>query len=176
MPNCTLMQLNYYCNEKVETGIRGIWYQQILIKLFHYFINPHELFRNYFLLLGCIKTLSTFWSRFFCTPPLLQGRGEFFPAVRRRFSGPVTLPPLCRRYSSGHVREARWESSLHGLPLDRLEVLYSRALAIHDKHRSVTHTNTRFGLLEAQIIVLTLDKIIYLTFIITTYSLSVCRV
>ncbi|TNM87782.1 hypothetical protein fugu_006003 [Takifugu bimaculatus] len=64
----------------------------------------------------------------------LEVRGESLPAVRRRFSGPIILPPLSRRYSSDHLREGRWASSLHGLPLDRLEVLYNRALAIYDKH------------------------------------------
>lgn len=58
--------------------------------------------------------------------------------VRRRFSGSVVLPPLSRRHSSqDHPYDAR-RSAVHGLPLDRLEVLYSRALAIHDEHRSVT--------------------------------------
>lgn len=55
------------------------------------------------------------------------------------------LPPLSRRYSSDHLREGRWASSLHGLPVDQLEVLYNRALAIHDKHRSVTHKHCVCG-------------------------------
>ncbi|TWW58112.1 hypothetical protein D4764_07G0008310 [Takifugu flavidus] len=71
---------------------------------------------------------------------LAEVRGESLPAVRRRFSGPIILPPLSRRYSSDHLREGRWASSLHGLPLDRLEVLYNRALAIYDKHSLKDHS------------------------------------
>ncbi|CAJ1060874.1 cAMP-specific 3'%2C5'-cyclic phosphodiesterase 4D-like isoform X3 [Xyrichtys novacula] len=75
----------------------------------------------------------------------LEGRRESLPAlhhvVRRRFSGPVLLPPLRRRHSvQEHHHETRRASAAHGLPLDRLEVLYSRALASHDEYRSV-HTH-----------------------------------
>ncbi|KAK7888684.1 hypothetical protein WMY93_024244 [Mugilogobius chulae] len=72
-------------------------------------------------------------------------------AVRRRFSGPLLLPPLSRRHSC----QARFPDSrrpglsTHNLPLThnvphnlpqvhnlaRLEVLYSEALASHDELR-----------------------------------------
>ncbi|XP_045905233.1 cAMP-specific 3',5'-cyclic phosphodiesterase 4D-like isoform X3 [Micropterus dolomieu] len=70
----------------------------------------------------------------------LEGRRESLPvihqAVRRRFSGPLLLPPLWRRHScQEHPCDTRRLSAAQGLPLDRLEVLYSRALASHDEHR-----------------------------------------
>ncbi|XP_041861366.1 cAMP-specific 3',5'-cyclic phosphodiesterase 4D-like isoform X3 [Melanotaenia boesemani] len=69
----------------------------------------------------------------------LQGRRESLPAiqqvVRRRFSGTILLPPLRRRYSQDHPYDNLRQPAVHGLPLDRLEVLYSRALASHDEHR-----------------------------------------
>ncbi|XP_053285945.1 cAMP-specific 3',5'-cyclic phosphodiesterase 4D isoform X2 [Pleuronectes platessa] len=70
----------------------------------------------------------------------LEPRRESLPvinqAVRRRFSGPLQLPPLHRRHSSQeHSYDTRRLSAAHGLPLERLEVLYSRALASHDEHR-----------------------------------------
>lgn len=73
-----------------------------------------------------------------------QGRRESLPTVhqvvRRRFSGPLLLPPLWRRHScQEHPCESRLVFAAHALPLDRLEVLYSRALASRDEHRSVTH-------------------------------------
>ncbi|XP_054458940.1 cAMP-specific 3',5'-cyclic phosphodiesterase 4D-like [Anoplopoma fimbria] len=68
----------------------------------------------------------------------LQGRQEPLPAVnqavRRRFSGPLLLPPLWRRHScQEHPCDNRRPSATLGLPLDRLEVLYRRALASHDE-------------------------------------------
>ncbi|XP_041791683.1 cAMP-specific 3',5'-cyclic phosphodiesterase 4D isoform X2 [Chelmon rostratus] len=70
----------------------------------------------------------------------LEGRRESLPGVhqvvRRRFSGPLLLPPLWRRHScQEHSCDARWASAAHSLPLDRLEELYSRALANRDEHR-----------------------------------------
>ncbi|XP_051231965.1 cAMP-specific 3',5'-cyclic phosphodiesterase 4D isoform X3 [Dicentrarchus labrax] len=70
----------------------------------------------------------------------LEGRRESLPvvnqAVRRRFSGPLLLPPLWRRHScQDRPLDTRRASAVHALPLDRLEVLYSRALASHDEHR-----------------------------------------
>ncbi|KAI3368213.1 hypothetical protein L3Q82_007940 [Scortum barcoo] len=70
-----------------------------------------------------------------------QGRRESLPvvhqAVRRRFSGPLLLPPLWRRHScQDHPGRTRRTSGVHGLPLDRLEELYSQALASHDEHRT----------------------------------------
>ncbi|XP_061594565.1 cAMP-specific 3',5'-cyclic phosphodiesterase 4D isoform X3 [Cololabis saira] len=70
----------------------------------------------------------------------LESRRESIPAVhhvvRRRFSGPVLLPPLWRRHSSQDGRyDSRRHSVVPGLPLDRLEVLYRQALASHDEHR-----------------------------------------
>ncbi|KAM6938658.1 3',5'-cyclic-AMP phosphodiesterase 4C-like isoform 1-T1 [Lycodopsis pacificus] len=64
----------------------------------------------------------------------LEGRQESLPAVhqavRRRFSGPLQLPPLWRRHScQEHPYDHRRPSATLGLPLDRLEVLYRRALA-----------------------------------------------
>ncbi|XP_056270084.1 cAMP-specific 3',5'-cyclic phosphodiesterase 4C isoform X2 [Pseudoliparis swirei] len=51
------------------------------------------------------------------------------PAVRRRFSGPLLLPPLWRRHSS---QERPHD---HRLPaLERLEVLFKRAVASHGEH------------------------------------------
>ncbi|XP_030582844.1 cAMP-specific 3',5'-cyclic phosphodiesterase 4D isoform X2 [Archocentrus centrarchus] len=56
--------------------------------------------------------------------------------VRRRFSGPLLLPPLWRRHShQDHSYEQRRPSAVHSLPLARLEELYSQALANHDDHR-----------------------------------------
>ncbi|XP_047198770.1 cAMP-specific 3',5'-cyclic phosphodiesterase 4D isoform X5 [Hippoglossus stenolepis] len=70
----------------------------------------------------------------------LEPRRESLPvvnqAVRRRFSGPLLLPPLHRRHSSQeHPCDTRRLSAAHVLPLERLEVLYSRALASRDEHR-----------------------------------------
>ncbi|XP_029005310.1 cAMP-specific 3',5'-cyclic phosphodiesterase 4D [Betta splendens] len=70
----------------------------------------------------------------------LEARRDSVPvaqhAVRRRFSGPVVLPPLWRRHScQEHPNYTRRPSALHGLPLQQLEVLYSQALASHDEHR-----------------------------------------
>lgn len=75
----------------------------------------------------------------------VQGRRESLPAVhqvvRRRFSGPLLLPPLWRRHScQERPYDARRPSAVNGLPLERLEELYSQALASHDEHRSVSHT------------------------------------
>ncbi|XP_067370478.1 3',5'-cyclic-AMP phosphodiesterase 4C-like isoform X4 [Channa argus] len=69
-----------------------------------------------------------------------HGRRDSLPvvqhAVRRRFSGSVVLPPLWRRHScQDHAYDGRRMSAVHGVPLDRLEVLYRRALASHDEHR-----------------------------------------
>ncbi|XP_060889911.1 cAMP-specific 3',5'-cyclic phosphodiesterase 4D isoform X2 [Labrus mixtus] len=69
-----------------------------------------------------------------------ESRRESLPAihqaVRRRFSGQLLLPPLSRRHScQEHQHDTYRASTLHGLPLDRLEVLYRRALASHDEHR-----------------------------------------
>ncbi|XP_029356509.1 cAMP-specific 3',5'-cyclic phosphodiesterase 4C-like isoform X2 [Echeneis naucrates] len=63
----------------------------------------------------------------------LEGRRVSLPvvhqAVRRRFSGPLLLPPLWRRHSCQERPSDAWRpATAHGLPLDRLEVLYSRAL------------------------------------------------
>ncbi|XP_061153257.1 cAMP-specific 3',5'-cyclic phosphodiesterase 4D isoform X3 [Syngnathus typhle] len=71
----------------------------------------------------------------------LEGRRESLPVaqqvVRRRYSGPLLLPPLRRRHScQDHHSDSRRFSAAHGLPLHRLEVLYCRALASHDEHRS----------------------------------------
>uniref|UniRef100_A0A3P8QXF6 Phosphodiesterase n=1 Tax=Astatotilapia calliptera TaxID=8154 RepID=A0A3P8QXF6_ASTCA len=56
--------------------------------------------------------------------------------VRRRFSGPLLLPPLWRRHShQDHSFDTRRTSQGHMLPLARLEELYSLALATHDEHR-----------------------------------------
>ncbi|XP_063747248.1 3',5'-cyclic-AMP phosphodiesterase 4D-like isoform X5 [Eleginops maclovinus] len=70
----------------------------------------------------------------------LEGRRKSQPAVhqavRRRFSGPLLLPPLWRRHScQEHPWETRRSSMTHTLPLDRLEELYSQALASHDENR-----------------------------------------
>ncbi|XP_029987248.1 cAMP-specific 3',5'-cyclic phosphodiesterase 4D-like isoform X2 [Sphaeramia orbicularis] len=70
----------------------------------------------------------------------VKDRRESLPithqAVRRRFSGPLLLPPLWRRHScQERPCDARRPSATHNLPLDRLEVLYRRALASHDEHR-----------------------------------------
>ncbi|XP_034563034.1 cAMP-specific 3',5'-cyclic phosphodiesterase 4D-like isoform X2 [Notolabrus celidotus] len=70
----------------------------------------------------------------------LESRRESLPSihqvVRRRFSGQLMLPPLRRRHScQEHPLDTRRPSAVHGVPLDRLEVLYSRALASHDEHR-----------------------------------------
>eukprot|EP00064_Thunnus_orientalis_P005244 superscaffoldBa00000503_g5258 len=70
----------------------------------------------------------------------VQGRRESLPAanqaVRRRMSGPLMLPPLWRRHScQERPCDARRSSAANGLPLARLEVLYSRALASHDEQR-----------------------------------------
>ncbi|XP_049588372.1 3',5'-cyclic-AMP phosphodiesterase 4C isoform X2 [Syngnathus scovelli] len=70
----------------------------------------------------------------------LEGRRESLPVaqqvVRRRYSGPLLLPPLRRRHScQDHHSDTRRFSAAHGLPLHRLEVLYCRALASHDEHR-----------------------------------------
>ncbi|XP_074490809.1 3',5'-cyclic-AMP phosphodiesterase 4C isoform X5 [Sebastes fasciatus] len=69
----------------------------------------------------------------------LEGRRESLPAVnqavRRRFSGPLLLPPLWRRNSCQEPpNDNRRLSAAHGLPLDQLEMLYRRALASHDEH------------------------------------------
>ncbi|KAG7513843.1 hypothetical protein JOB18_018084 [Solea senegalensis] len=65
----------------------------------------------------------------------LESRRDSLPlvhqAVRRRFSGPLLLPPLRRRHS---CQEHTRLSTAHGVPLDQLEVLYRRALASHDEH------------------------------------------
>ncbi|XP_034737096.1 cAMP-specific 3',5'-cyclic phosphodiesterase 4D-like isoform X4 [Etheostoma cragini] len=68
----------------------------------------------------------------------IEGRRESLPAVqqavRRRFSGPLLLPPLWRRHScQEHPCDRRRTSITPSLPLDRLEVLYRRALASHDE-------------------------------------------
>ncbi|KAG8003129.1 cAMP-specific 3', partial [Nibea albiflora] len=68
------------------------------------------------------------------------GRRESLPvvnqAVRRRYSGQLMLPPLWRRHScQDPTLDTRRASTAQALPLDRLEVLYSRALASHDEHR-----------------------------------------
>ncbi|XP_033936572.1 3',5'-cyclic-AMP phosphodiesterase 4C-like isoform X4 [Pseudochaenichthys georgianus] len=70
----------------------------------------------------------------------VQGRRDSLPAVhqavRRRFSGPLLLPPLWRRHScQEHPWETRRSSVTHTLPLERLEELYIQALASHDEHR-----------------------------------------
>ncbi|XP_033936570.1 3',5'-cyclic-AMP phosphodiesterase 4C-like isoform X2 [Pseudochaenichthys georgianus] len=70
----------------------------------------------------------------------LEGRRDSLPAVhqavRRRFSGPLLLPPLWRRHScQEHPWETRRSSVTHTLPLERLEELYIQALASHDEHR-----------------------------------------
>ncbi|XP_010771115.1 cAMP-specific 3',5'-cyclic phosphodiesterase 4D-like isoform X1 [Notothenia coriiceps] len=70
----------------------------------------------------------------------VQGRRDSLPAVhqavRRRFSGPLLLPPLWRRHScQEHPWETRRSSVTHTLPLERLEELYTQALASHDEHR-----------------------------------------
>lgn len=69
----------------------------------------------------------------------VQGCRESLPVahqvVRRRFSGPLLLPPLSRRHS-GDTRRA---SAAPALPIDSLEVLYCRALTSRDEHRSVAH-------------------------------------
>ncbi|XP_026178812.1 cAMP-specific 3',5'-cyclic phosphodiesterase 4D isoform X7 [Mastacembelus armatus] len=70
----------------------------------------------------------------------LEDRRDSLPAVhqlvRRRFSGPLLLPPLWRRHScQEHPCHTRRSSAAHGLPqLDQLEVLYNRAFASHDEH------------------------------------------
>ncbi|XP_040039396.1 3',5'-cyclic-AMP phosphodiesterase 4C isoform X2 [Gasterosteus aculeatus] len=68
----------------------------------------------------------------------LEGRRESLPlvhqVVRRRCSGPLMLPPLWRRHScQEHPHDNRRLSATLGLPLERLEVLYRRALASHDE-------------------------------------------
>nr|XP_020467710.1 cAMP-specific 3',5'-cyclic phosphodiesterase 4C isoform X1 [Monopterus albus]XP_020467711.1 cAMP-specific 3',5'-cyclic phosphodiesterase 4C isoform X1 [Monopterus albus] len=70
----------------------------------------------------------------------MEGHWDSLPAVRqvvrRRFSGPLLLPPLWRRHScQERPCDVRRLSAVHGLPLEQLEVLYSRALASHDEHR-----------------------------------------
>ncbi|XP_077463858.1 3',5'-cyclic-AMP phosphodiesterase 4C-like isoform X1 [Stigmatopora argus] len=56
--------------------------------------------------------------------------------VRRRYSGPLLLPPLRRRHScQDHHSETHRFSTPYGLSLHRLEALYCRALASHDEHR-----------------------------------------
>lgn len=70
---------------------------------------------------------------------LVQDQRASHHPVRRRFSGPLLLPPLWRRHS---CQERPYETrrpglSVHNLPLARLEVLYSEALASLDEHRSV---------------------------------------
>ncbi|TKS74354.1 cAMP-specific 3',5'-cyclic phosphodiesterase 4D [Collichthys lucidus] len=70
----------------------------------------------------------------------LEGRRESLPAanqaVRRRYSGQLVLPPLWRRHScQDPTLDTRRASTAQALALDRLEVLYSRALASHDEHR-----------------------------------------
>ncbi|XP_019730871.1 cAMP-specific 3',5'-cyclic phosphodiesterase 4D isoform X1 [Hippocampus comes] len=70
----------------------------------------------------------------------LEGRRESLPVVhqvvRRRYSGPLLLPPLRRRHScQDHHSDTRHFSAAHGLPLHRLEALYCRALTSHDEHR-----------------------------------------
>ncbi|CAK6972170.1 cAMP-specific 3'%2C5'-cyclic phosphodiesterase 4D-like isoform X3 [Scomber scombrus] len=70
----------------------------------------------------------------------LEGRRESLPVinqvVRRRCSGPLLLPPLSRRHScQDRPFDGRRLSTTNGLPLDRLEILYSRALASHDESR-----------------------------------------
>lgn len=91
-----------------------------------------------------------------CSSPLLlgtQGRRDSLPVhhvVRRRFSGPVVLPPLWRRHSCQENQyDGRRMSALPGLPLHRLEELYSQALASHDEHRSVTYKVQRASVLNA---------------------------
>ncbi|KAM4740079.1 3',5'-cyclic-AMP phosphodiesterase 4C isoform 2-T2 [Anableps anableps] len=71
----------------------------------------------------------------------LQGRRESLPAVhqavRRRFSGPLLLPPLWRRHScqDQHPRDVRRPSGVNVIPLERLQEIYSQALASHDEYR-----------------------------------------
>ncbi|XP_061831914.1 3',5'-cyclic-AMP phosphodiesterase 4C-like isoform X3 [Nerophis lumbriciformis] len=70
----------------------------------------------------------------------LEARRESLPVVhqvvRRRYSGPLHLPPLRRRHScQEHPSDSRRFSASYGLPLHRLEALYRRALASHDEHR-----------------------------------------
>ncbi|XP_024134275.1 cAMP-specific 3',5'-cyclic phosphodiesterase 4D isoform X2 [Oryzias melastigma] len=69
----------------------------------------------------------------------VQSRRVSLPSVNvvlRRFSGTVMLPPLSRRDScQDHSLDNRRPSAVNGLPLDRLEVLYKRALAGHDDYR-----------------------------------------
>ncbi|KAM7388034.1 hypothetical protein PAMP_024235 [Pampus punctatissimus] len=77
-----------------------------------------------------------------------SGRQESLPVVhqvvRRRFSGPLLLPPLWRRDScQERPYDARRLSAANCLPLDRLEELYSQALASHDENRR--HTVFFFG-------------------------------
>ncbi|CAB1421888.1 unnamed protein product [Pleuronectes platessa] len=91
---------------------------------------------------SCSRTLTHGEVELGCELPTLHLGGNLSPvinqAVRRRFSGPLQLPPLHRRHSSQeHSYDTRRLSAAHGLPLERLEVLYSRALASHDEHRSV---------------------------------------
>ncbi|XP_027883374.1 cAMP-specific 3',5'-cyclic phosphodiesterase 4C isoform X3 [Xiphophorus couchianus] len=70
-----------------------------------------------------------------------QNRRESLPTVqqvvRRRFSGPLLLPPLWRRHScqDQHPRETRRLSAINVIPLDRLQEIYSQALASHDELR-----------------------------------------
>ncbi|XP_038157836.1 cAMP-specific 3',5'-cyclic phosphodiesterase 4C-like isoform X3 [Cyprinodon tularosa] len=71
----------------------------------------------------------------------LQDRRDSVPAahqlVRRRFSGQLLLPPLWRRHScqDPHSRDTRRPSTSNGIPLDRLQEIYSQALASHDELR-----------------------------------------
>ncbi|XP_075878807.1 3',5'-cyclic-AMP phosphodiesterase 4C isoform X3 [Nelusetta ayraudi] len=72
--------------------------------------------------------------------PVAEGRGASLLAahqvVRRRFSGTLLLPPLRRRHScQEHQWESRHASGAHALPVERLEELYSQALASRDEHR-----------------------------------------
>ncbi|MED6239234.1 hypothetical protein ATANTOWER_003799 [Ataeniobius toweri] len=67
----------------------------------------------------------------------LQGHRDSLPAtqqaIRRRFSGPLLLPPLWRRHSCQDQHQRL--SAVNGIPLDRLQEIYSQALASHDELR-----------------------------------------
>ncbi|MEQ2294405.1 hypothetical protein AMECASPLE_003567 [Ameca splendens] len=67
----------------------------------------------------------------------LQGHRDSIPAIqqviRRRLSGPLLLPPLWRRHSCQDQHQR--QSAVNGIPLDRLQEIYSQALASHDELR-----------------------------------------
>ncbi|MEQ2164578.1 hypothetical protein GOODEAATRI_008039 [Goodea atripinnis] len=67
----------------------------------------------------------------------LQGHRDSIPAIqqviRRRLSGPLLLPPLWRRHSCQDQHQRQY--GVNGIPLDRLQEIYSQALASHDELR-----------------------------------------